>query len=184
MSLRPVVITDPMYVGRLKELQKEALQRTGGYIPSEDWQGILKMSHDNPNLSRIVGVFPDENTAPENMVAFSWSCNNGDNIEHYVAGSTRRNDARIPYGHLLVWKMIRWSKSTGAEWFDMGGVTLGGEEDEASLEGISKFKRLFSREVVEIGAEWVLEPAPVRARIANVVSNGASYGRELISNRG
>ena len=96
----------------------------------------------------------------------------------------QRDRQHVPYGHLLVWQMIRWSKSTGAEWFDMGGVTLEGEEDEASLEGISRFKKLFSREVVEIGAEWVLEPAPVRARIANVVSNGASYGRELISNRG
>jgi lipid II:glycine glycyltransferase (peptidoglycan interpeptide bridge formation enzyme) len=68
--------------------------------------------------------------------------------------------------------MIRWAKATGAEWFDMGGVTLE-EGEETALEGISRFKRYFSREVVEVGAEWALEPAPVKARIARMISHNA-----------
>ena len=51
----------------------------------------------------------------------------------------------------------------------MGGVTLA-EDGDSALEGISRFKRYFSREVLEVGAEWHMELAPVRARIANSVS--------------
>jgi lipid II:glycine glycyltransferase (peptidoglycan interpeptide bridge formation enzyme) len=182
LSLRSVVITDPLYAERLKELQREALRRTGGHSPSEDWQGILRMSKEHPNLSRVVGLFLGEDTAPENMGAFGWVCNNGDHGEYRAAGSTRRSDVRLPLGYLLVWDMIRWAKATGAEWFDMGGVTLA-EGDETALKGISEFKRFFSSEVVEVGAEWVLEPAPVRARIASEVSNGAQRIRRWMGKR-
>jgi hypothetical protein len=61
-------------------------------------------------------------------------------------------------------------------------VTLA-EGDETALEGISEFKRYFSREVAEVGAEWVLEPVPVRARIADVVSNGADSIRRWMGKR-
>jgi FemAB family len=171
-SLRSVVISDPVYARRIRELQQEALQRTGGHMLSENWRNILKMSHENPNLSRVFGLFQGDDTAPENMEAFGWVCNHGDHGEYRAAGSTRRSDVNLPYGYLLAWDMIRWAKATGAEWFDMGGVTLA-DEDKATLEGISRFKRCFSREVAEVGAEWILEPSPVSARIADVVSNGA-----------
>jgi hypothetical protein len=172
MSLRSVVITDATYAERLKELQQQALQRTGGHIPSEDWHGILRMTREHPNLSRVIGLFQGEDTAPKNMAAFLWGCNHGDHVEYRAAGSERQSDVRIPYGYLLVWDMIRWAKATGAEWFDMGGVTLE-EGEETALEGISRFKRYFSREVVEVGAEWALEPAPVKARIARMISHNA-----------
>lgn len=176
LSLRSVVITDFAYAEKLKELQHEAVRRTGGHNPSEDWRGILKMSLEYPNLSRVLGLFQGEEMTPENMVAFGWVCNHGDHGEYRAAGS-KRTEIRIPFGYLLVWDMIRWAKETGAEWFDMGGVTLA-EGDDTALEGISEFKRFFTREVVEVGAEWVLELAPVRARIANVVSNGTQRMRD------
>ena len=75
LSLRSVVITDPLYAERLKELQLEALQRTGGHSPSEDWRGILRMSQEHPDHSRVIGVFPGEDNASENMGAFGWVCN-------------------------------------------------------------------------------------------------------------
>ena len=178
LSLRSQVVSDPRYAERLKELQQEALQRTGGHTPSEDWRGILRMSREHPSLSRIVGLFLSEDMAPENMGAFLWVCNHGDHVEYRAAGSTRRDDVRIPFGYLLAWDTIRWAKETGAEWFDMGGVTLAA--DDAALEGISRFKRYFSREVVEVGAEWVLETAPIRARILTLVSNSAWRVRQLI----
>jgi hypothetical protein len=183
MSLRSVVIIDPMYVERLEELQQEAFHRTGGNIASADWRGVLRMSHERPDLSRVLGVFPGEDTAPENLGAFLWVCNHGDHGEYRAAGSARRSDVKIPLGYLLLWDMIRWAKSTGAEWFDMGGVTLA-QGNEDALEGISRFKRYFSREVVEVGAEWVLEPSPVRARIAAIISSGAQQIRGWIGKRG
>ena len=178
MSLQSVAISDPVYAERLKELQQAAFKRTGGHIISEDWRGILKMSHDHPNLSRVIGSFPSEVTAPSNMAAFGWVCNHGDHAEYRSAGSTKQS-GQVPFGSLVLWEMIRWAKSTGAQWFDMGGVTLG-EGDDSALEGISQFKMYFSHEVVEVGAEWVFEPAPVRARIGDFVSNSASRIRTWI----
>jgi len=64
----------------------------------------------------------------------------------------------------------------------MGGVTLS-EGDDQELEGISRFKMYFSANVVEVGAEWVFEPLPVRARIATLVSNSAWSLRNLMEKR-
>jgi hypothetical protein len=175
MSLRSEVITDPRFVERIDELQQGAMQRTGGYKPAQDWRSVLIMSQKYPELSRVVGLFQGEGT-PENMGAFGWSLNHGDYVEHRAAGSTRQGDARIPYGYLLVWDMVRWAKSVGARWFDMGGVTVA-DGDENHLEGISRFKKYFSREVLEVGAEWVLEPAPLRAKVATAISNGTDRVR-------
>ena len=182
MSLRSEVITDPLFVDRIDELQQGAMQRTGGYKPTQDWQSILIMSQKYPDLSRVVGLFQGEQTTPENMGAFGWSLNNGDYVEHRAAGSTRQTDVRIPYGYLLVWDMVQWAKSVGAQWFDMGGVTLA-EGDQNHLEGISRFKKYFSRDVLEVGAEWVMEPAPLRAKVANAISNGTERVREWRAKR-
>lgn len=175
--LRSEVITDPLYAEQLKKLQNQALLRTGGHIASENWPDILKLSKEHPSLSHVFGLFVAEDRSPDSMIAFGWVCNHGNHAEYRAAGSTRRSDLKLPYGYLIAWDMIRWAKSTGADWFDMGGVTLG-DEDEAALEGISNFKRSFSREVVEVGAEWVFEPSPYRARIADLVSNSAQRIRK------
>ena len=171
-SVKSLVLTDPIYAERLAELQQAAFQRTRGDIGSEDWQGILKISSEFPNLSRIGGLFDGDDTSPEKMDAFLWICNHGDHWEYRAAGSARRTDVKIPFGYQLAWDMIRWAKASGADWFDMGGVTLA-EDGESALEGISRFKRYFSRQVAEVGAEWILEPSPVRARIANAISSSA-----------
>ena len=177
-SLQSRVIDQPVYANRLRELQMEALQRTDGQVHAEDWRGILKMSQQHPDLSRVFGLFLGEDTAPEKMAAFSWFLNNGDHGEYRAAGSNRRIESPVPLGYLPVWEVIRWAKAMGAEWFDMGGVTLEGA-DESALEGISRFKRSFSRNVVEVGSEWAMEPAPAKARIASVASNAASRLRDL-----
>jgi lipid II:glycine glycyltransferase (peptidoglycan interpeptide bridge formation enzyme) len=79
-----------------------------------------------------------------------------------------------------MWETIRWAKVNGAEWFDMGGVTLGAN-DETALNGISEFKESFSQEVVEVGAEWELELQPVRARFVTLATSGAGLMRELVA---
>ena len=117
-------------------------------------------------------MFEDDDLAPEQMRAFLWGCNNGDHWEYRAAGSIRRSETPIPFGYLLAWEMILWAKAKGAEWFDMGGVTMA-ENDP--LTGISRFKRCFSHEIAEVGAEWVIEPSATRALIAKSIANGTQY---------
>ena len=167
-GLISVPLTDPAYAHRIEELQHEAVRRTGGQIASTDWEGVLRMSKECPDLSRVTGVFVGENLSPEQMKAFGWSCNHGDRGEYRAGGSARDGESRLPFGYALVWEMIRWAKATGAEWFDMGGITVSKGDDP--LGGISDFKKFFSRELIEVGAEWVLEPSPFRARVADAVT--------------
>ena len=175
-SLRSVVITDPKYADKIEELQQEALKKTRGRIAPEDWQGVLRVSKERPDLSQVFGLFLGDETAPENMRAFGWVCNHGDRGEYRAAGSSRRGDVRIPFSYLLVWDMIRWAKAMGAVWFDLGGVVLDGT-DGSALQGISEFKRYFSHNLIEVGEEWVFEPSPIRARVADKVSDGAEQVR-------
>lgn len=167
-ALRPVPITHPAYAPRIQELQREAVRRTGGQIASTNWEGVLRMSRERPDLSRVLGIFVGEGVSPEQMRAFGWVCNHGDRGEYRAGGSSRDGDSRLPLGYALVWEMICWAKENGAKWFDMGGVTL--IDGNSSLGGISDFKRFFSRELIEVGAEWVLDPSPLRARIAHAIS--------------
>jgi len=176
MSLRSQVISDPVYAERLDELQQQAMTRTGGKPPSLDWQGVIKMSNENPSLSRVAGLFPGDDLAPEKHGSVSLGLQPRRQRGVPSSGSTRRTDVKIPFGYLLAWDMIRWAKEIGVGWFDMGGVTLA-EDNETELEGISRFKRYFSREVAEVGAEWILEPAPMVAKMATAVSSGASRVR-------
>lgn len=170
-------IIDPMYAGRLNELQQESMQRTGGLFAYQDWAGKIELSRRHPDLSRIVGLFVGGDIQPSSMVAFGWVCSHGDHAEYREAGSTRRTEIKGSLSYVLMWDLIRWAKAGGATWFDLGGVTLGESADDP-LEGISDFKRYFSRNVVEIGSEWVLEPSPLRARVAGLVAGGASRLRE------
>ena len=178
-GLRALVIDDAVYADRLRELQEEALHRTDGESHAENWQGILEMSREHPELSTVFGMFLGDDSSPREMAAFSWVLNNGDHGEYRAAGSTRKIEAPVPLGYFPVWEMIRWAKATGSEWFDMGGVTLEGA-DQSALEGISRFKRTFSRNVAEVGSDWGMEPSPAKAKIASVVSNNALKLRRLL----
>ncbi|HEY2860287.1 MAG TPA: hypothetical protein VGJ21_17840 [Terracidiphilus sp.] len=181
-GLITVPVTDRAYSARIQQLQEEAVRRTGGQIASTDWEGVLRMSKEYPGLSRVFGVFVDEDVSPERMRAFGWACNHGDRGEYRAGGSSRDGDSRLPFGYDLVWEMIRWAKATGAEWFDMGGVTV--SDGGGALEGISDFKRFFSRDLIEVGAEWVLEPNPFRAKVADSISAARARVTKAYSDRG
>jgi hypothetical protein len=182
-SGQSVVITDPKYADRIGELQRAALNRTGGHFDSEDWQAVLRFSQDHPELSRVFGLFLGEDESLENMAAFGWVCSHGDHGEYRAAGSTRNPDVKIPYGYLVAWDMIRWAKASGAKWFDFGGVTLSDGSDDP-LKGISDFKRSFSREVAEVGSEWIFDPRPVRAHVANAISQSTQKLRVWMRRKG
>jgi lipid II:glycine glycyltransferase (peptidoglycan interpeptide bridge formation enzyme) len=69
-----------------------------------------------------------------------------------------------------MWNLLCWARGNGARWFDLGGVPA--EEGEAAdaVEGITRFKRNFSTTLVHVGEGWMLEPSPLRASTARVVS--------------
>lgn len=169
MSGRSIPITDPIYAERIEELQQESLSRTGGTIARLDWKGVIRMSRDHPEISRVLGAFVGDDPSPDRMYAFGWVCYHGHHVEHHSMGTSRPDGMKVPVGHMLVWDLVCWAKTTGAEWFDMGGITLGNPGEEA-LAGISNFKRLFSDNVVEVGSEWILEPRAIRAHIADAIS--------------
>jgi hypothetical protein len=179
-GLETVAIQDTAYVGRMHALMEETLNRTGGsYVPM-DWAGIIEFSNRHPELSRVAGTFLPDTEGPEALVSFAWGCWHGDHATHTNAGSTRDVKVKAPLSYALAWDLISWAKGNGAAWFDFGGVTLGSLEDSDNLGGISDFKRFFSKEVVTVGEEWVLEPNPFRARLAQVVSAAANRTRRVI----
>jgi hypothetical protein len=175
-ALRIVRITDLVFAARIRDLQQQALQHSGGQITSENWPQVINMCARYPDLSCIFGLIVGEEVVPENMHAFGWVCNHGDHGEYRAAGASRDIELKVPLGYLPAWEMIRWAKNTGSVWFDMGGITLS-DGDETELKGVSDFKRHFSQNVVEVGAEWVLEPSPVHARIADILSSGIRFMR-------
>jgi len=176
-EVRPIARTE--YIDRMNRLLAETMRRTGGISTKHDWKGRIGLSDRHPSLSRLVGLFQTDVSTVDSLVAFCWACANGDHVEYSASASTRIAGSNLPLTYALVWDIIRWGKSVGATWFDFGGVTWGGSGSRDPLGGISDFKRFFSKRVVRVGEEWVLEPNPVRAAIANVVSAGAEGVRRV-----
>ncbi len=163
-SLCVKVITDSKYVERLNALELMALRRTQGTSGTQDWPSVMRLTQDHPELSRIVGLFLSEDEQkPEEMVGFAWGCMNGVSGEYRAGGTAHVPNLKVSMSHRLVRDLILWSKREGAQWFDMGGVTVG-EPDSHPLHGVSVFKRHFTHHLEDIGEEWSMEPHPARAR--------------------
>jgi hypothetical protein len=175
VSLRPV--TDSQYANRLAALLREAMLRTGARAPKHNWATIIEFSNQYPQLSRIIGLFRTDIEGTDSLVAFAWARHHGDHADYAVAASTRTPDVKIPLGYGPAWDLIRWAKRNGATWFDFGGITSGHFGDGDALGGISDFKRYFSRQVVAVSDEWVLEPRPLQARLATALSATAAWVR-------
>jgi hypothetical protein len=178
-AVKPIV--DPCHGHRMNALLAETMRRTGGAYTLEDWASRIEMCHRYPSLSRLTGLFRTDVKGPEALVAFVWACANGDHVEYCTTASTRIEGSRLPLTYALAWDLIRWGKSIGAQWFDFGGVTMGSYDNVADpLAGISDFKRSFSKNVIRVGEEWVLEPHPLRAKFASIVSTAASRLQRLL----
>lgn len=177
VCVRPLV--DGMYAERLAELQRDALERTGGSSERLDFAALLQMSREYPDLSRVVGIFPtQEACAPGDLAGFAWGCMHGDHAEYRAAGTARLADRKVSISYPLLWDLMRWAKREGGTWFDLGGVTVDTENADP-LQGLSDFKRYFSRTVEEVGESWVLEPHPQRARVADLIGRLVRAGRGL-----
>jgi hypothetical protein len=174
------LITDPKYVDRITSLELQAIRRTSGTSPAQDWASIVSLSRAHPELSRIVGLFlSDEDQEPEAMVGFAWGCLNGTNGEYRAGGTAHIPNLKVSISHRLVRDLILWSKRGGARWFDMGGVTVG-EPVTHPLHGVSVFKRHFTHHLEDVGEEWSLEPHPARATFVRWLGGHVRRSTELM----
>lgn len=172
----PVILTSAESVAlapRLKQLSDETRERTGGAKRLLDWKSLISMSAAVPHLSRIAILRRTDMTEPEGVLAFVWGRMHGGIAEYAESGSTRADDLKVSTSYALLWDLMRWARASGARWFDMGGITGGTTHSEDPLGGISDFKRRFSRQEIEVGQQWELEPHPLRAAAARFVSRSA-----------
>lgn len=173
-----MAIEDPTWAERIQALLNESMSRTGGRAVRQDWAARLDFSRTFPSLAHTVGLFRTDVTGQERLVAFASAFHHGEYAHYDAAGTTRLSTLRMPMSYALLWDLIRWAKAHRAKRFDLGGVTLGHLRDGGdALGGISDFKRYFTKKLVEVGSEWVLEPRPRRARFARVVSGLAQQAR-------
>ena len=178
-NLRPVVLeklsvvplTDRSFASKLQFLSNESMRRTGATSNKFNAVTALDLSRNYPELSRVVGLFLAEaEQTPDSLVGFAWGCRHGDHVEYRAAGIKRLENSRLAVSYPLLWTLILWAKREGAAWFDLGGVTLEDSSQEA-LKGISEFKRFFSRNVEEVGDEWMIETQPFRLLVADRLSS-------------
>lgn len=178
---RPVemrAITDPRYADRLNAIARETFGRTGGDWVPRDWPARMRLCAQRPAESRLVGLFRRGEDAPEALLAYAWGCAHGDYAHYDDAGSTRVEDIKVSMAYPLMWDLVRWARSGGCRWFDMGGVTPQAEaRADDPRAGIADFKRRFSKREVQVGAEWVLEPRTMNVRLANLVRRAAALLR-------
>jgi hypothetical protein len=175
LELHP--ITDPAFAPRLEALIRETYDRTHAPPDAKPWRRVIELSATNASVSRIIGLFDGKGRTPENLVAFAWGCAHGSHVTYEAGASCRRRDlGSTSLGYAPLWDLITWAREqTSATWFDLGGVKGGIESHSDELDGIYEFKRYFSRESVDVGDEWVLEPLRTRAAIARAISAAAGW---------
>jgi hypothetical protein len=173
VEVRP--ITNAADFGRMNEIYQETYARTGATQEPQDWAALVDLCKREPAASRLVGLYRTDQQGPEALLAFAWGCGHGDHIHYSKAASTRNTDLRVSLMYPLMWDLIRWGKSNGAGYIDFGGVTQGSLDSQDRLGGISDFKRYFSRQVVEVGAEWAYEPRALQTHAANAMSSASDW---------
>jgi hypothetical protein len=169
---------------RLQELADETHSRTGGEPQQLDWRSIIRMSAEAPHLSRIAILERTDRDGPDAVLAFAWGCMHGRVAEYSESGSTRPEDMKVSTSYALMWDLMSWARRSGAQLFDLGGVTEGSASSDDPLGGISDFKRFFSQREVEVGQQWLLEPHPARAKAARVIAGSARILRHAASRFG
>lgn len=173
-------IVDERWAPRMAELWDETFHRTGAKPPTRDWARHVAFARDHPELYRIVGTFAPEGGEPGSLMAFSCGMNNGDHAVYSDGASTRDSTSGVTLSYAPMWHLIRWAKRCGCTWFDMGGISEGTSDDDDPRGGISDFKRRFTRDVVEVGTEWVFEPASLRSWLSHRARTSASGVRSLL----
>jgi hypothetical protein len=176
VSVEP--ITEHSFAPRMNELVQQTMARTGGRFVPIDWAARINLARTQPDVCRIVGVIQHDLTGSEKLLAFAYGCHHG-TLAHYADGaSVRRQGLSVPLMYPLLCDLIMWARDHGAEWFDMGGITLGRFGDgQDPLGGISDFKRQFSEDVIDIADEWVWAGSSAVA----MLTRGARHANKLIT---
>lgn len=163
-------LTELVYVDRLHALLRETMGRTGGAYVPVNWRGWIEFITANPLSGHIVGIFRDGRMEAAALLGYVFGRRRGERVEYAAAASTRSPDLRAPLHYAPTWDLIRWARTTGAVWFDFGGVAVEGEAGWHRMAGIARFKRSFSDNVVHVCTELALQPRPGLARVASFVS--------------
>lgn len=168
-------LTDSRYAARMDHLWRETFGRTGSRPPRREWARHLAFARAHPDLYRIMGTFGPEFPDPGSLMAFSCGMHNGDHVVYSDGASTRDPSCTVTLSYAPMWSLIRWASASGCSWFDMGGISEGTERGEGDpRRGIDGFKRRFTRDVVEVGAEWRYEPPSLRSWLSERIRRSAS----------
>ena len=178
LEVRPV--DDPRLADRLDALLRETFARTGArYEARWNWARVIELTREVPRSTRLIGMFRTDRQGPDSLLGFAWGWWNGQSVSYFAGASTRPTDLRVWIVHPLFWDLITWGKTIGATTFDLGGVSGGTTESGDPVAGISDFKRLFSKDVVHIADDWILEPRWLPARVAAAVSAGTAWIQKI-----
>jgi hypothetical protein len=172
LQTAPILSVD--YTSRMHQLHAASFERTTGEAPELD---VLTMLTDASvgNHSLLLGMFDTSRKPPDDLIAFAWAVNHGDYAVYEHAASERISHASaIAPGAVIMWQLIRWAHQRGARWFDMGGVIPADAPADDPLQGISAFKRGFTRQEVVIATDFSFTPYPVLQGLIN-------SGRKIIT---
>ena len=157
---------------RLQAMLDESFARTGSSAPRMHWKDWIELSLREPTQLRLTGLFRDDDEHCGVPLAFAVAVRHGDVAEYAHAGSSHSSGVRVPLLYSPTWDLMCWAKDAGARWWDFGGISGAAAEDTEEDDprgGIDAFKLFFSRNVVEVGREWVLEPHPWLAKVGKSV---------------
>ena len=159
----------------MDQLMSETFLRSGVAPPEYDWPALIGLSARCPTLSRIVGLFREDVSGEEALLAFAWGGANGDHAVYRAAASTRKTDLKIPLTYGLMWDLIVWAKEGSARCFDLGGIVSASARPDEAVDRIGRFKRRFAPLVAQVGLEFQLEPYPRIKLISSVAGRLAHF---------
>jgi hypothetical protein len=148
---------------RVDALHAAAFDRTGARPPQLDFRAIQRDATEGGE-SLLAGVYWGTREAPDDLVSFIWGRLHGDYASYDVGATERADDLRnLPLAYPLILTLADWARRRGATWLDLGGVERPGVEADTRLQGITQFKRRFTKDEREVGIEFAMEPSPVLA---------------------
>jgi hypothetical protein len=173
-------LSNPVLSKRMNELLDASFARTGHVADQVDWPAVMRLNQQLPQRSRLTGAYLGNVRTPEALVGFGWCTHHGDRAEYSHGATARVEGFRLPILHPVLWDLILWSKRSGAQWFDFGGVTQRTASSGDALGSISDFKRGFSKQEVQLGEEWVFIPRKGKAWLAGLATAAMTRARAIL----
>lgn len=173
-----IALRDASLAPRMCELAVASMSRTGGSYEPQNWDSWIALARSG--ICEVVGMVRTDKQGPQSLISFALALNHGSVAEYAWAGSARPEDMKVPLLYAPTWQLMRWARDQGARWWDFGGITATGQDDDDPRGGIHDFKRLFSRNVADVGSEMTLGLAPIREAVAGAVGRAASVLRRSV----